>query len=275
MQGSDSQGQKVSAPVSGVEDIRQTVAAFEEFLYVVPDDPSTLDGLCEAYIKLGELERALPHATRLADILIGQGVGADLLRPLMERLKVLGDRFPDAEEKLRELQLIAGPGHQEVEPSSHADVSAELALAWDLFQAGEIVEQEYSMIVQDLTDMATRKLDIPISVLHVLYDRQHKQPERILNYLTRKTGAAFVQLSNFEISQEFASRLPMKYMCQRGAIVFGAIGGEFLVAVLNPMDKAMKDHIVKACGAPCHFYLTAPYELDAVLRNLREEKTGT
>ena len=60
-------------------------------------------------------------------------------------------------------------------------------------------------------------------------------------------------------------------MRKRGALPFGEIAGEMLVALANPMDEELKKAVAGRLACPCHFYLALPQSLAAVLGRLFPE----
>jgi hypothetical protein len=39
---------------------------------------------------------------------------------------------------------------------------------------------------------------------------------------------------------------------------FAFLGGELLVAVLNPLNAALREEVVARAGRPCHFFFAHP-----------------
>jgi hypothetical protein len=252
------------------EDLASTIAAFEEILQVIPNDPTTLESLCEALLRAGEHDRALKHALNLAEVL-EQNERWDDLQKHMDTLLILAQEFAEARDCLERVGQHMPGAHHAAAPKlkQGVDISSELTLAWNLFEDGELTQEEYSSIVQDLTEMATRKVEVPVTVQHILFDRGFKNPERILNYLSRKSGCPFIALPSFDISRELQARLDLSFMESRGAMVFGQVGGELMVALLNPLNSTLKEKVQQLVGSVCHFFLTSAPAYDQVLSTIR------
>ena len=60
----------------------------------------------------------------------------------------------------------------------------------------------------------------------------------------------------------------------RHKIQQGLDTSDALVVVLNPYNKQLKTLLVQTVKKPCHFYLTAPAEFDAVLERRKVSKAA-
>jgi hypothetical protein len=154
------------------------------------------------------------------------------------------------------------------------DITREVSLAWDLMQAGELSSDDYSAVVHDLSESSSKRIDVPVSVLHALHDRGYKGYEKIMAYMSRASGVPIVPLSGFEVLPAAYSQMPTDFMTQRGAVVFEVMGPDCLVAVLNPFDKDLQGDVKKALGKRCHFYLVSSSDYDVCLANIRKALSG-
>ncbi|MFH0879690.1 MAG: hypothetical protein V2A34_08255, partial [Lentisphaerota bacterium] len=150
------------------------------------------------------------------------------------------------------------------------DITNELALAWNLLQAGELTQEEYSNVVHDLSENSSKNIQVPVSVLHVLHDRGYKNQERIMKFLVKDSGLPFVPLMGFDMQKETCKLLPLNFSRHQGAIVFESMGTDLLVAVLNPYDTSLKAEIKNITGRLCHFYLCSAEEYDHTLDRIRK-----
>ncbi len=252
--------------------------AFRKLLEVMPEDMLALEALFEAYLNLGDLERATQYLERLIRVLLKEderGIAAALHDKLATHVADLPALVPYAEM----LKPLLGPGvsvtvSAEVAPlpiaRGKADIQAELVLAWRLFQAGELAQEDYARVVQDLTDVSARKSDVPVTVLHALHDRSFKTIEKVMARLSKDSGLPIISLSSFEIPHSVHALLPLELMSHWGAIVFDVLGSDLLIAVLNPFDQILQSEVATLTGRACHFYLVSAPEYDKALAHIRK-----
>ncbi len=255
-------------------DLADGIAVLEQILEVMPQDAATLKALYSAYSQSGQRERAFEYLGKLSRAIhdtneIGMAVFA------MEHLQLFADDFPD--EVATQLALVQalevhGASPSPASPSSSkgdADISEELALAWKLYEENQFSQEEYSSILHDLTEVSSKELDVPASVLHVLNDRGFNQMNRIMNYMSSRSGVPCISLSSFELTEKEGGALPLDMAAHDGALPFGFFGNDLLVGVLNPFNNALVDKVETTSGHRCHTYLVSPEEYDLALGRLR------
>ncbi len=247
-----------------------------KILEALPHDTIALAALCEAYEESGDQENAARYLVQLGRVILAER-DVETAVTLVETLKrATSNETPGAEKTIRQLsQLIANQTditrRAETMPEESAkagDISEELTLAWNLLQAEELTQEEYSTVVQDLSENASRNIDVPTSVLHVLHDRSFKQLQRIVASLVQATGLPLIALSNFEVPSEVSSLLPEEFMTRRGAIAFETMNDDLLVAILNPYATSLMGRVSDVTGKRCHFYLTTAVEYDSTLNTI-------
>ena len=268
---------------AALQDTLRAVAAFEQILEAIPNDRLALEGLFEAHSRAGNRKQAEDYLLRLAACVIEeediQGAAFAL-----ERIHTLGSKaaaVADLEKKLEVLAARQGPATTAA-PAEHArrraiDITAELTLAWDLVQAGELTEDDYANVVHDLSENLSKNVAVPVTVVHALHDRGFKALERILCYLSVRSGLPLINVARFEVQREAGTLLSLDYMRRRGAIVFDLMNKDALVAVLNPLDKELLEDVRKQTGRNCNFYVVSPESYDACLASITKllEETGT
>lgn len=278
------------------QDVWAAIVAFQKILEVMPNDRATLEGLAHAFEQIGDLTQARDYLLRLGEVLVAEG-DYDAARQLLDRLeahsrddervatliaRIRG--LPGGEESDHPLGEPAGVSLSAPEaPPALTDtltpapnLAEEMSCAWNLLQAGQITEEQYATVIQDLTELSASKTQITVSVLHVLESRGFKRLDKVIEYLQETCGTPFVSLTSFEIPPEAAQRLPVSFMIARGAVVFGFVGDQPLVAVLNPFSQKLREEILQRCRATrAHFFLTLPSEFDAVLTRLQETRAGS
>jgi tetratricopeptide (TPR) repeat protein len=266
------------------ENLADSIAMLEQILEVMPQDADAIKALYSAYRKTGKSEQAFEYLRRLIDVCIG-GNDASSVSYIQRELAQFDDVYPSevAAQNARIRKLAdafapsrkgtaapAGKSHRSTGiRSRETDITEELALAWRLYEEGQLEQEEYSSVLHDLTEVSSKVLDVPISVLHVLNDRGFKQMNRLMNHLTNRSGVPMVMLANFELSEDVANVLPIEVVAHDGALPFAFFGDDLLVGVLNPFNNALADKVESISGHRCHTYLVDPEDYDLALGRLR------
>jgi hypothetical protein len=259
-------------------EVRDAIDAFEQILEAIPNDRMALETLMDAYEQVNDRKKALEYVVRLAEV-IAEDRDAEAAPRLIEKLRALGANDPSAKPILESLQKLVIPARKEPEPTAARkpavakrkviDVTAEMALAWNLVQAGELTQEDYSNVVHDLTEISSKNVEVPVTVLHVLHDRTFKNLDKVLTFLSSQSGLPIVSLSNFEMQKDTYKLLPEEFMMHRGAIVFELMGRDALVAILNPYDTELRKDVESITGKACHFYMVSAESYDNGLGTIR------
>lgn len=261
-------------------EVWNAISAFEQILEAMPEDRLALETLQEAYEKIGDQAQALNYLVRLAKVMLQEGDTAGAIG-LQKKLSTLGAKDPAAREILKTLEQLQGGGPAAAPAAAPAaegrtraakrlDISNEMSLAWELAQANEITKDEYTEIVHVLTENSTKALNSPVTVLHVLEDRQYKNRARILTYMAKSSGIPLISLPSFELQSAAYKLIPMDVMARQGAIAFEQMSKDLLVAILNPFDKDLQENIKELTGRNCHFYLVSAADFETALEKIRK-----
>ncbi len=261
------------------EEIWIAIEAFEKILEAMPNDRASLEALAHAYGQVGDRTRATEYLQKLGQVLIDEG-DAVAAATLSGQLKGADPDSPDVEAMCAALDALGGSATA-VESSSAApsegageggdggydafNLADELSFAWSLMESEQLTQEEYSKVVQDLTDMSASDAAATVSVLHALEFGEFKGLERLMATVSKEYGTPIVALSYFDIQQNAATALPKDFMLRRGAMVFEFIGEHALVVVMNPSDKQLQKRIETLTSRNCHFFMALPSELDQVL----------
>lgn len=265
------------------ETLGQNVEMLEQILEVMPDDLFTLRALYETSLKLENPEKAFETLSRLDDQARAAQNG-DMIDFIINQYKSIAEdstelqgRISRLEEMKNVISLMAGEGllsapvaeKPKVGGCGNGRLEAEMALAWDLFQDEQLSQEEYSNVLHDLTELSSRSVGVPVTVLHILQDRQFSRMERLMTHLCQKKEIPIMVLSQFEENEEIAQQLPLEFISRNGAIPFAQVGGDLLLGVLNPMDKNLLEEAQRLSGKRCHPYLVAPEEYDLHLGKVK------
>lgn len=283
---------KETTPNRDVEsEVWGAIAAFEQILEAIPDDPASLGALAHAYSQIGDHARATDYFVRLGDALISENDWESAAQ-LVEKLQVYAEdnRVRELIERIESREAggkAAGATAEaavdsgasavhapvpdvDVKALSRFKVAEDLSLAWGLMEADELTQDEYASVVQDLTELSAAGDGATVSVLHVLETRGFKGFDRVLGYLARETTTPVVALGSYEYHFPTTSALPLEFSVSRGAYAFDAVGQDLLVAVLNPYDGQLRIDCELVAGRTCHFYLALPSEFDQAITRYRE-----
>jgi len=208
-------------------------------------------------------------ARQLLEKLARYAQNDDRARELTARIEQQAGEIPSADEP----RAAGGATATVVRPPERAAFSMadELSFAWNLMEAKELTQDEYAAVVHDLAEMSATDNSTTISVLHALEFRTSKNLERIMAFLAGRCGMPIVTLSSFGLSVEAMTALPMDFMVRRGALVFGFIGPEALVVVMNPYNETLRKDIGAALGRKCHFFLAVPSDFDQTVGRIKNQ----
>ncbi len=258
------------------EEVWSAIAAFEQILEAMPEDRASLETLSHAYGQIGDHAKAYEYLLRLGKVLVAEGdQGAAL--DILDRLREMsaGDRA--GVELIAEIEGMASdaapPPAAPSEPvvakvRMSPSISEELAFTWNLLQAGELTQEEYASVVQDLTEMSGSDSSVTVSVLHALEARGYKGVDRVVVHASQDCATPYISLDSIEISQEAGGLLPLEFVVRRGALVFDFVGTHALVVVMNPYDTGLRKDVERLAGHPCDFYLSHAAEFDRAVERI-------
>jgi len=256
-------------------ELKASIADFERILTVMPGDRTTLEFLCVAYAQLGEKELFLARAIALAEaILRDRDVQAASV--WAENLKTFEE--PQARAVVLRLQAMLEPTPepqpepQPEEPQGRRSASspavaaeAEIALLKRLVADGVLAEPQVRSAFAQLGNLPTAGDDFLISALLILEKENLTGAADAIAAVADAAGAPPVPLDAFDLSAVSASALPEKLAKVRGVVPFAHLGGEWAVALLNPLDEELKAEVSAALGAKCHFFLAMPSDVERAL----------
>lgn len=263
-------------------EILDAIEAFEQIVEAMPGDVTSLEALSHAYEQMGDRHKAARYLRMLGAALLDVG-DLPAACELVPRLSVYADESTEVQRLIDRIQR-PGAGCERrgtveeksvtvtdgKEKSKHVvtqefSVAESLAMAWRLVEAGLLTNEEYSKVVEDLTELSVGDRVATLSVFHVLESRNPSSVERIMNFVAGEKKTPILALSCFETRPDAVASLPVDFMARRGVIVFDLIGKEALVALMNPYDDQLRSDVEGMVGRKCHFFITSPSEFDAAL----------
>ena len=270
-----------SADSAGSTDIIALVASILENM---PDDRKSLEVLAAAYPRPEDGPQTTNSLFRLAEVLIrtqdreaAAALRAKLgaLKPFTsEAAQVAGrlDQFlnlmPAAAKPVAQTTtaVSSGPLSLVIDSTRRRAVLAdEMELLWNLQQQGLVTEALYAGVVRDLTELISNDSITTISALHGLSFRGFAGLDALLVQIGDQTSVPVITLAGFDLQPAVLSALPLDYLTFQGVIPFERLGGETLVAVLNPVSQRLRNELPAALGCPCHFFLIPPADFDTAL----------
>lgn len=259
------------------------IAAFEQIVETIPNDRVSLEALSHAYEQVGDLSRAREYLIRLANVVIEENDrdAAELLRERFLHFAATDPVVRDAGARIEsflssgqaqpkqfdisdEPSLPEEKGEDEAE-ARNAHVASELSFAWTLFQAGELSQEDYAVVAQDLSAISTNPALVTVSVLHTLHDRANRSLDKIMAFAARDSGVPIVPVSLFEITESTMGCLPREFMIRYGVMPFEVMGNDVLVVLLNPYNKQLRQRVQSLIGRCCHFFMTPPTDFDSMM----------
>ncbi|MDD4870553.1 MAG: hypothetical protein PHR77_08330 [Kiritimatiellae bacterium] len=266
------------------EKVWSAISAFEQILEAMPNDHASLDALANAYEQVGDHTRAKDFLIRLGNVIIEEN---DLKggQEILPKIKQYAEKDEKADQLLGRMEeflsarkaavsapkaessaKLAKAGSSDIRMSFN--MADELSFAWSLLEAGELTQEEYASIVQDLTEMSAGDSNATISVLHVLEARAFKNLEKIMGFISRECSSPIISISSFELQPSVVTMLPMEFMVHRGALVFELLGNNALVVVMNPYSKQLRQDAEAATEKKCHFFITLSSEFDQAIAKI-------
>lgn len=264
-------------------DVWNAIAAFEKILEAIPDDRSSLETLFHAYEHIGDRVKALDCLLRLAGIVAGEqdketapfiiakleeyGPSDERIAACLQRLHLLADASAESLPESDAAEPVSLRAAVE-ETSGRFRVADELSFAWKLFEAGEISQEEYASVAQDLADLSIDGHLSTVSVLHALEGRAFSGMERVMGFVSREAKTPIISLQSFDLQPVAVALLSREFAIRRGALVFELLKDDALVAVMNPFDLSLRADIERTTGRACHFFMTLPRDFDAAVASL-------
>lgn len=257
------------------QNLSDSISMLKQILEVMPDDVEALHAVYKAYRGAGEYAEAFEYLKRLVRICIDGDETASFSSLQDELRKYKGEHPEEVTALLERLDVfsetetaVADSSLDDDEEQSQ-DVNEELALVWRLYEEGQLEQDDYLSVLHDLTEVSEKEVDVPVSMLHTLNDRGFTHMNRIMNYLSSRSGVPCISLSSFELPKDVSDMLPDCFRTSKGAFPFGEFGDDLLVAVLNPFNHALMQEVEEESGRRCHTYLVMPDEYDRSLERIR------
>ena len=265
--------------------LKEGIAYFEQILQVMPEDRSTLEFLCIAYEQTGEKEKCQKTLVSLAQVLVNERdfENAQVLLGKIENhdtpeikaieLKLRAMLKPAADASAAKDVSAAGTTDGAFSRSAEriAAIKAErMLLTW--LESNGVIEKELAdKVGSDLQALGGVSDDLLISTLALIENENPAIAETASSCVADESKVPPIALEAFDQYLTLAKELPEKLVKVRGAVPFGKVADETLVAVANPMDAELRKEIAARFGGRCHFFFVPPLSLGIVLAKLFPE----
>ncbi|MEI7900661.1 MAG: hypothetical protein WCK89_10420 [bacterium] len=267
--------------------LNEAIGFFEQMLQTMPGDRMSLEFLAVAYEQTGQSEKRRDCLIRLVDCLLHEKdydnakIIAGHLRAFMdyppacaaiERVAEQGSDqgFPGMLRRddsglggaAQSAGVPAGAAFQdlavEVHALSHSAAAAEMDLVW-LWKEREFLPKEVCMkVLHILMERPATDFPVLISALALLDEQHPEWTEPLMEVMQRVSELPLIPIELFEVSPAAAQLLSPTVIHIKGVLPFAVLGSEVLVAVLNPLSKALQDEVTARIGRPCHFFFAHP-----------------
>jgi len=260
------------------KELKESIAYFEQILDVLPGERTALEFLCVACLQLGDQQKFLKHAMALAEIVLREKDAAGAA-DLIDKLQ--GNEDPRARTAVLKLQVLLGPKPKleferpelrQTSASPAVAAKAEIALLERLIADGVLSHGLVQTAFDQLEQMPTTGGDFLVSALLILEKENLPGAADALAAVADAALTPPVPLDAFDLVPADVRRLPERLVRVRGVVPFAKLGEERMVAVLNPLDEALREEIEASLGAKCHFFLAPPAKIEQVLERLFAEE---
>ena len=287
----------MSAEEEELQQLRETIAELEKFHQAMPEDRQTLEILAVAYGKVGDAAGQIRALGDLAGVLVRQK-DWEHARIIAENLRAFKDD-PAAQAAADKAEAAlaaagqgggaapgagasAGPrrpgvagleGQEAIDVWSSTATAAEADIVWN-WKDHKILPDDVCMeLLQILMDNPSHRGAWLVSALGVLEDRHAELSDIAFDAHRKRCKLTPVPVEIMDPQREVIASLPEDYVKIKGVMPFGRIAGELLVAIMNGVNKDLRQEIETLAGCTCHFYLMHPRSWFAISRALWGDDT--
>ncbi len=265
----------------------EAISFFEQILQTMPGDRTSLEFLVVAYEQTGQVEKRRDCLVKLADTLLNEK-DYDNAQVIAGYLSAYTD-YPPARAAVQKVasvvqgEILRGqyrsdvsgasglsvdhepafaPAFQdvglEVQALSRAASAAEMDLVW-LWKEREFLPKDVCMdVLHVLTDRPVTDVPALISALALLDEQRPELTDALMEQMQRESRMPPIPIELFDVQPAAAAVLAPVYVHVRGVLPFALMGDNALVAVLNPLNRALQEETVARAARPCHFFMAHP-----------------
>lgn len=256
------------------QEILDTIGILENGLSGMDDPAGIYIALYDLYNETDEMERAGEYLVKAGEQVL-QGKHRDLTYFLYNQLELYAQLNMEAQrvyERLADLiseeddaELGAHTLHLDQRKIYQHDLVPELLLARHLHRSRILSDPEYKVILHDLCWYSVHGPTAPRTLLYILEDRTLPHHDRAIEFLAHDSQIPFIDLRRMNPDPNALELIPKEFIRNRGACPFGFVGGEPMIAVLNPFNLQLRDDVHQHIQLPSHYYLTSAAGYQKVL----------
>ena len=156
----------------------------------------------------------------------------------------------------------------EIHALSRSASAAEMELVWS-WKEHEYLPKEICMdLLHILTERPATDHAVLISALALLDELHPELTEHLMEELQCASEMPPLPLELFELQPAAMQVLSPNFVHIKGVLPFALLGDEVLVAVLNPLNRALQEETAARAGKPCHFFFVHPRVWQQVAQNV-------
>lgn len=260
-------------------DLMDAALLLEEHLDHVDDPVGMHIALYDLYNELEKIDDA-GNALVEAAKRIGPDHHADLTFFLYNQLELFAQLNPEAQSAYERLgQLIAddegdlGANTTQLDQRKlyQVDLVPEILLAQHLHRMHTLSDEEFYIGLQDLCWCTNREPTTPRTLQYVLEDRALPHREKAIEFMARDSSTPYIDLKLIKFDSEVVDVLPREFSVRRAAAVIGEVGGEPLVALLNPYNLQLREDLARMIESDPHYLLVSAEGYTHFLENARSD----
>lgn len=247
------------------QEVLEAIRLLESEIHEVEDPVGMYLALFDMYNEfedIGDAGQCLIEAARR----VGPDHHGDLCYFLYNQLELFAQLNPEAQsayERIGHLisqdegDLGANTLHLDQRKLYQVDLIPEILLANHLHRSRVVSDPEYRLVLQDLCWCVNRAPTAPRSVLYVMEDRALPHNEKAVEFLAHDASTPYLDLELIDFDPELMEVLPAEFCRRRAAAVVGGVGGEPLVALLNPFNLQLREDVARMIDREPHYFLAS------------------
>jgi hypothetical protein len=267
-----------TADILSIQDENQlAIVTLEEYLQRNKPTPGLLLSLIDFSENIEDLSRAVEYTQKLSKLIVPEQ-HREFAQVSVRNMQKYQDALPGS---LTEIERLSSLAKTQNELQNHSsmqleerriykfDLTSELVLAHRLQKSRMLTQDDYNVVISDLTSYSSVMMDSPSTVSHILHDRGLVSYEKAMEFISEDSNLPMVSLKCFEMRKEAFSLLHMEFMKYRAALVFDIMESEALVAILNPYNQRLQQDVGMLTNTRCHFYLVKAEDYDTAVDAVR------
>ena len=152
--------------------------------------------------------------------------------------------------------------------STPAATGGDLAFAQVLIAAGMVTRAVVDPLLQRLPAerAAATQNGQTLTLLQLLTNEKVAKLDDLLSVSIKQSGLPYLPLATYDVDRDIACLLPREIAFEFCLVPFDRISRCVLIAITNPMDKAIRERVRGLLGCDLFWYVSAPAEITNALR---------